>query len=327
MPKPNLTRKYDPKCLLAAKKSREIEATVKKLRYEFNAYYYGGLKLWWGLRKMEIKAEHYESGAYQDYQVSKGKFDATGEWITATYDEERRFAEVWKPEWEDFIKMYWESFGNGIIAMPEIDIELNTEIKLRGKSEIDLLIERTREILEFFAEEFTDLLVSKRSRMAPTEQVKQALQQWNRQDKETVANAIEERVSLEHAETLMSKQYIQDPDEEPCDNEELDDLEINCKTPNHASQIIQIIHKQTEKLAEANSTPPEVKVGLHSNNLDSKKPRKNSRRAKQAEAEAFLKQHGIDPDGEIDGVAVVNSSQKYQVTHKDEFDTNEEIPF
>ena len=32
MPKQNLTRKYDPKCLLTAKKLREIEATIKKLR-------------------------------------------------------------------------------------------------------------------------------------------------------------------------------------------------------------------------------------------------------------------------------------------------------
>ncbi len=314
MPKPNLTRKYDPKCLLTAKKSREIEATIKKLRYEFNAYYYGGLKLWWGLRKMEIKADHYESGAYQDYQICKGKFNVTGEWIRATYDEERRFAEIWKPEWEEFIKMYWESFGNGIIPMPEVDIELETEINVHLKGEIDLLLERTREILEFFALEFADLLVNKRSRINATEQVKEALRDWNRKEKEDIADAIEERVSLEHAETLMSKQYVKDTDETFCNDEdnELTDLDIKFKTPEGNSEIVQLIQRQTEKLTESNSIPSEVKVSSHPTTGTSQKRHKQSRLAKEAEIEAFFKEHGLDLDGEIEGVKIVSTTKKYQ---------------
>ncbi|MBW4595386.1 MAG: hypothetical protein KME46_21395 [Brasilonema angustatum HA4187-MV1] len=314
MPKPNLTRKYDPKCLLAAKKSREIETTIKKLRYEFNAYYYGGLKLWWGLRKMEIKADHYESGAYQDYQICKGKFNATGEWMRATYDEERRFAEVWKPEWEEFIKMYWESFGNGIISIPEVEIELDTEINVRGKGEIDLLLERTQEILEFFAEQFADLLVNKSSRMKATEQVKEALRNWNRKEKEDVADAIEERVSLEHAETLISKQYVKDTDEDSFDDQdnELTDLDIKFKAPIGNSEIVQIIHKQTEKLTESNSVSKEVKVSSHPTTGSSQKRHQQSRFAKETEREAFFKEYGLDSDGEIEGVKVVNITKKSQ---------------
>ena len=328
MSKPNLTRKYDPKCLLVAKKAREIEATIKQLRYTFNAYYYGGLKLWWGLRKLEVKANHYESGAYQDYQICKGKYEASGEWIPATYDEERRFTEVWKPEWEDFIKMYWESFGNGIISMPEVEIELQTETLVSGKSEIDLLLERTRKILEFFAEQFGDLLVSKRSRKSALEQVKEALRAWNKKEKEDVAEAIEEMVSVEHAETLLSKQYKPEADGTDTEDERQQDDSIVVKPlSSNGIEVVQLVRKQTEQMAQAQTTPPEAKVTAHPclTGTSNKKSRK-SRKQQQEEAKAFLEKNGFEQDGEIEGVQIVASLPKKTATMS-ELNSSDLIPF
>lgn len=328
MSKPNLTRKYDPRCLLVAKKAREIEATIKQLRYTFNAYYYGGLKLWWGLRKLEVKANHYESGAYQDYQICKGKYEASGEWIPATYDEQRRFTEVWKPEWEDFIKMYWESFGNGIISMPEVEIELQTETIVSGKSEIDLLLERTLEILEFFAEQFGNLLVNKRSRISELEQVKEALRAWNKKEKEDVAQAIEEMVSIEHAETLLSKQYKPESDYTNLEEESQEDNNIAVKpSSSNGIEIVQLVRKQTAQLAQAQTTPLEAKVTAHpSKACNSNNKGRKSHKQQQEEAKAFLEKNGFDQNGEIEGVQVVASLPK-KATAMSELNSSDLIPF
>jgi hypothetical protein len=299
MPKPNLTAKYDPKCLLAAKKLREKEQTLKKLRYAFNGYYYGGLKLWWNLRKQEVKSDHYESGAYRDYQVCKGKNDINGDWIPATYDEERRFQEIWLPEWEDFIKMYWESFGNGIIPIPEVNIELQEEIIHRNqKSEIDLILERTQEILEFFAEEFTDLLIQKQSKIEPIEQVKLALQEFNRIEKEDVSEAIEERVSLEHAETLLSKQYGLRPeaDLEP----EMAESSPKSKSRRRSSvEVVAVLKNQSQELAIATKAPTTIQV------------RSRNKKQSLADAQTWAKANGYEFDGgEVEGVQVISKTKK-----------------
>lgn len=194
----HISSAFNPKAAKVAKAARQSEAEIRGALNTFKPLYYGLRSLWWqSLDNGEIWRDAYQHGELDQYVVAPGYRDTSGYYTPIEYDMDRINQDFWSKKRQEFYEQFEAEFW-----MMDLNSIPSKETALK------YMQGRTRHLLKVASEMFAEVLVNEDSDIDPLIQVRLALVEINQANLEKL-NARraenEQRVSLKHAETVMSR--------------------------------------------------------------------------------------------------------------------------